>query len=55
MSDVVNAVEVGLAGLVIHLVARGLHYFDGVLAKEQVAGRSVEKKHIVKLSTFLIK
>lgn len=43
VSDVVDAVQVLLAFLVIHVLTFGLYYLYGVMAEEDLAGRPAEE------------
>lgn len=43
MSDIVDAVQVLLAFLVIHVLTFGLYYLYGVMAEEDLAGRPAEE------------
>lgn len=43
MSHIVDAVQVALALLVVHVLAPGLHNLDGVMAEEDLAGRPAKE------------
>lgn len=44
MSHIVDAVQVALSLFIVHVLAFGSHNLDGVMAEEDLTGRSAERQ-----------